>query len=52
MSKDEAIEVTADVLETLTNAMFDIAVERKEHGVLASISGKMRKDFVRILPGR
>ena len=51
MSKEEAIEVTATVLETLPNAMFKGAVEGNEHEVLAHISGKMRKNFIRILPG-
>src|SRR5262245_24429940 len=51
MSKEEAIEVTATVLETLPNAMFKVAIEGNEHEVLAHISGKMRKNFIRILPG-
>jgi len=50
MSKEEAIEVTATVLETLPNAMFQVELENK-HKVLAHISGKMRKHFIRILPG-
>lgn len=51
MSKEEAIEVMATVLETLPNAMFKVAVDDTEHEVLAHISGKMRKNFIRILPG-
>jgi len=51
MSKEEAIEVAATVLETLPNAMFKVAVEGNKHEVLAHISGKMRKNFIRILPG-
>ena len=43
MSKEEAIEVTATVLETLPNAMFKVAVEENQHEVLAHVSGKMRK---------
>jgi translation initiation factor IF-1 len=50
MSKEDAIEVTATVLETLPNAMFQVELENK-HKVLAHISGKMRKHFIRILPG-
>jgi translation initiation factor IF-1 len=42
MSKEEAIEVTATVLETLPNAMFKVAVDDNQHEVLAHISGKMR----------
>ena len=51
MSKEEAIEVTAKVLETLPNAMFKVAIDDDRHKVLAHISGKMRKNFIRILPG-
>ncbi len=51
MSKEEAIEVTAVVLETLPNAMFKVEIEDNNHQVLAHISGKMRKNFIRILPG-
>ena len=51
MSKEEAIEVTATVLETLPNAMFKVELEDNKHQVLAHISGKMRKNFIRILPG-
>lgn len=51
MSKEEAIEVTAVVLETLPNAMFRVEIEDNRHQVLAHISGKMRKNFIRILPG-
>ena len=46
----EGIEVTGTVLETLPNAMFRVELENK-HVVLAHISGKMRKNFIRILPG-
>ena len=51
MSKEEAIEVTATVLETLPNAMFKVEVDNNKHEVLAHVSGKMRKNFIRILPG-
>ena len=51
MSKEEAIEVTATVLETLPNAMFKVAVDENRHEVLAHISGKMRKNFIRISVG-
>jgi translation initiation factor IF-1 len=51
MAKEEAIEVMAKVLETLPNAMFRVELEESEHQVLAHISGKMRKHFIRILPG-
>ena len=52
-TKEEAIEVEAVVVEPLPNAMFRVEVERNgnKHQVLAHISGKMRKHFIRILPG-
>ena len=49
-SKEDAIEVMAVVIEPLPNAMFRVQLENK-HKVLAHISGKMRKNFIRILPG-
>ena len=50
MSKEEAIQVEAVVEETLPNAMFKVKLEN-DHEVLAHISGRMRKHFIRILPG-
>jgi len=50
MPKEEAIEVMGTVVETLPNAMFKVELENG-HQVLAHISGKMRKHFIRILPG-
>ncbi len=50
MAKEDAIEMQAVVLETLPNATFKVELENK-HQVLAHISGKMRKNFIRILPG-
>ena len=50
MGKEDAIEVIGTVIETLPNAMFRVELENK-HQVLAHISGKMRKNFIRILPG-
>ena len=48
--KEDAIEVMATVIEPLPNAMFRVELENK-HRVLAHISGKMRKNFIRILAG-
>ena len=48
--KEDAIEVMATVIEPLPNAMFRVELENK-HQVLAHVSGKMRKNFIRILPG-
>ncbi len=50
MPKDDAIQVEATVVEPLPNAMFRVQLDNK-HQVLAHISGKMRKNFIRILTG-
>ncbi|HTY20601.1 MAG TPA: translation initiation factor IF-1 [Geobacteraceae bacterium] len=50
MSKEEAIEVEGTVVEPLPNAMFRVKLDNG-HIVLAHISGKMRKYFIKILPG-
>lgn len=50
MSKEDVIEVEGTVLEALPNAMFQVELE-KGHKVLAHISGKLRMNFIRILPG-
>ena len=49
MSKD-VIEVQGNVLESLPNAMFKVELENG-HTVLAHISGKIRMNFIKILPG-
>lgn len=48
--KEEAIEVTGTVLEPLPNGMFRVELDN-HHQVLAHISGRMRKNFIRILAG-
>lgn len=48
--KEDAIEVMGTVVEPLPNAMFRVELDNK-HQVLAHISGKMRKNFIRILAG-
>ena len=50
MAKDDVIQMQGEVVENLPNAMFRVELENK-HQVLAHISGKMRKHFIRILPG-
>ena len=50
MAKEEAIEMEGTVEEALPNAMFRVRLEN-DHMVLAHISGRMRKFFIRILPG-
>lgn len=50
MSKQDAIEVEGMVLESLPNAMFRVKLEN-DHEILAHISGKIRMNFIKILPG-
>ncbi len=50
MSKQDVIEVEGKVLEALPNAMFRVELENG-HVVLAHVSGKIRMNFIRILPG-
>lgn len=50
MAKEEPIVVEGVVIETLPNAMFRVEL-KNGHRVLGHISGKMRKHFIKILPG-
>ena len=50
MSKSDVIEFTGKVIEKLPNAMFQVELENG-HQVLAHISGKLRMNYIRILPG-
>jgi len=50
MNKEEKIEMTGIVTKAVGNAMFKVQIEGR-HEVLAHISGKIRKNFIRILPG-
>jgi translation initiation factor IF-1 len=50
MAKQSNIEVDGTILEALSNAMFRVVLENK-HEVIAHISGKMRMNYIRILPG-
>lgn len=50
MAKEEPIEVEGTVIEALPNAMFRVELDNG-HKVLAHVSGKMRMNFIRILPG-
>lgn len=50
MTKEEQIEFDGVVVETLPNTMFRVKLEN-DHVVLAHISGKMRKHYIRILTG-
>ncbi len=49
-SKDDVVRIDGIVKETLPNAMFKVEVEGG-HVVLGHVSGKMRMNFIRILPG-
>ena len=50
MAKEEPIEVTGKVIKALPNAMFKIKTDAG-HEILAQLSGKMRKYYIRIVPG-
>ena len=50
MSKADVIEIEGTVIEKLPNAMFQVELENG-HQILAHISGKLRMNFIRILPG-
>ncbi len=50
MAKEEGIEMEGTVIDTLPNTMFKVRLENG-HEVIAHISGKMRKNYIRILTG-
>lgn len=50
LSKEDVIEVEGIVVESLPNAMFQVEIENG-HKVLAHISGKLRMNYIKILPG-
>ncbi|MBN2545312.1 MAG: translation initiation factor IF-1 [Spirochaetes bacterium] len=50
MAKEEPIEVTGVVVKALPNAMFKVKTE-SGHEILAQLSGRMRKYYIRIVPG-
>jgi translation initiation factor IF-1 len=50
MSKNDVIEIEGVVVEKLPNTMFKVELENG-HQVLATISGRLRQNFIRILPG-
>ncbi len=50
MAKDDVIEVEGTVLDKLPNAMFRVELDNG-HNIIAHISGKLRKNFIRIIPG-
>jgi translation initiation factor IF-1 len=50
MAKEENIELEGEVIDTLPNTTFKVKLEN-DHVVIAHISGKMRKNYIRILTG-
>lgn len=50
MSKEDVIEVEGTVIEPLPNAMFRVEL-KNGHKILAHVSGKIRMNYIRILPG-
>ena len=50
MAREDVIEVEGTVVEALPNAMFQVELDNG-HRVLAHLSGKLRMNFIRILPG-
>lgn len=50
MSKKDVIEIEGTILDSLPNAMFKVKLEN-DHEIIAHISGKLRMNFIRILPG-
>jgi translation initiation factor IF-1 len=49
--KEEKIEVEGEIVEALPSTMFRVQIDGTDQTVLATISGKMRKHYIRILPG-
>ncbi len=50
MAKEEQIQMSGTVIDTLPNTMFRVELEN-EHVIIAHISGKMRKNYIKILTG-
>ncbi|NLP26202.1 MAG: translation initiation factor IF-1 [Clostridiales bacterium] len=50
MSKEDVIEVEGTILEALPNAMFQVELQNG-HKILAHVSGKLRMNYIRIVPG-
>jgi translation initiation factor IF-1 len=51
LAKDDLIPAEGVVIDKLPNAFFKVKLDGSEHVVLAGVSGKMRKNFIRILAG-
>jgi translation initiation factor IF-1 len=51
MARDKGVEVEGVVRETLPNAMFRVELNETGHEVLAHVSGNIRRNYIKILPG-
>jgi translation initiation factor IF-1 len=51
LAKDDLIPAEGVIIDKLPNAFFKVKLDGSDHVVLAQISGKMRKNFIKILPG-
>jgi len=51
LAKDDLIPAEGVIVDKLPNAFFKVKLDGSDHVVLAQISGKMRKNFIKILPG-
>ena len=51
MPKEELIKAEGKVLESLPNACFKVSILESNHVILCHLCGKMRKNFIRVLPG-
>ena len=51
MAKEDQIEMEGKVIDTLPNTMFRVELKNGGHLILAHLSGKMRKHYIRIVPG-
>ena len=51
MPKEDQIEMEGTVIESLPNTMFRVKLDNSDHVIIAHISGRIRKNYIRILPG-
>jgi len=51
MAKEEAFQMQGKVMQALANTQFRVKLDNGGHEIIAHIAGKMRKHFIRILPG-
>ena len=51
MAKEDKIQVEAEVIDALPNAMFKVKLVDREHTLIAHLAGKMRMHYIKIVPG-